>query len=98
MSFELPGRILEEHTARKNRLGLVRFGDTTRPVLLDLVPEAHVGDYVRVHVGFATELVTEEEAGRAYQQLPKNPLASTPELALEAEEAQPAALRRRKPR
>lgn len=42
MSFEIPGKILEEYTVRKNRLGLVQFGDTCRPIFLDLVPDAHV--------------------------------------------------------
>ena len=60
MSFEIPGKIVEEYTVRKNRLGLVQFGDTCRPIFLDLVPDAHVGDYVRVHVGFATERVNAE--------------------------------------
>jgi hydrogenase maturation factor len=36
-------------------------GQALRPVFLDLVPEAHAGDYVRVHVGFATERVRMDE-------------------------------------
>jgi hydrogenase assembly chaperone HypC/HupF len=98
MSFIVPGKILEEYNVRNNRLGLVRFGNTTRPIFLDLVPEAHIGDYVRVHVGFATECVSEEEAKRAYEQLTKNGHLSTAELDLEAEEALPASVRRLKPR
>jgi len=96
VSLEVPGKIVEEYTVKKNRLGLVQFGDTRRPIFLDLLPEAHVGDYVRVHVGFAIERVSEEEARRAYEQLGKR--EETPELALEADESAPAAERRRKPR
>ena len=58
MSFAVPGRIVEEYTVRNNRLGLVQFADTSRPIFLDLAPEARVGDYVRVHVGFAIERVS----------------------------------------
>ena len=40
-----------------------------RQTCLDLVPEASVGDYVLVHVGFAISLVDQEEAARSYQLL-----------------------------
>jgi hydrogenase expression/formation protein HypC len=36
---------------------------------LDFVPEAEVGDYVIVHVGFALSKVNAEEAQRTYQLL-----------------------------
>ncbi|HUA82514.1 MAG TPA: HypC/HybG/HupF family hydrogenase formation chaperone [Bryobacteraceae bacterium] len=96
MSVEVPGKILEEYAVRRNRLGLVEFGGTRRPIFLDLVPDAHVGDYVRVHVGFATERVSEAEALRAYQELAEH--EETAELALQADESTPDAARRRKPR
>lgn len=93
MSFEVPGKILEEYTVRNNRLGLVEFADTCRPIFLDLVPDAHVGDYVRVHVGFATERVSPAQALRAFAELNQNV-----EQMLEAEEALPETARRVKPR
>ncbi len=98
MSFAVPGKILEEYTVRRNRLGLVEFMDTTRPIFLDLVPEAHVGDYVRVHVGFATERVSEEDALRAYRELRESGHAASTEEALQEEEAGPATSRRQKQR
>ncbi len=98
MSFAVPGRIVEEYTVRRNRLGLVRFGDTSRPIILDLVPEAHVGDYVQVHVGFATERVSEQDAKRAYDQLGQSGGLKTAELDLQTEEALPATVRRQKQR
>lgn len=61
-----------------------------RPIFLDLVPDAHVGDYVRVEIGFATECVSEDEAERAYDQLRAN--------TLEFNESSPEAARRVKPR
>jgi hydrogenase expression/formation protein HypC len=91
MSFKPPGKILEEHDLKVRsvvgpRLGLVQFGGTTRPVILDLVPDAHVGDYVRVQVGFATEIVPEAEALREYAQLRDTGHMKDMEVDLEAEE------------
>ncbi|MBZ5605273.1 MAG: HypC/HybG/HupF family hydrogenase formation chaperone [Acidobacteriia bacterium] len=71
MCLAVPGKIVEESTVRKNRLGIVQFGGTKRPVFLDLVPEAHTGDYVLVHVGFAISKVDEDEAERTYKLLEK---------------------------
>ena len=96
MNFEVPGKILEEYTVRNNRLALVEFGDTRRPIFLDLVPNAHVGDYVRVHVGFATECVSAENALREYARLGAMGALKTAEVDLEAEEALPATTRRQK--
>jgi hydrogenase expression/formation protein HypC len=89
VSFAMPGKILEEYTVRNNRLGLVQFGETRRPIFLDLVPDAHVGDYVRVHVGFAVEQVDKSEAEEAYRQLAQHAKWKTAEAAPEAEKARP---------
>jgi len=96
MSIEVPGKILEVHTVRNNRLGLVDFGDTRRPIFLDLVPDASVGDYVTVHVGFATGRMTAEEAKSACAAFANH--GGNAELELELEEASPAMSRRQKPR
>ena len=96
MSFSVPGRIVEEYTLRKHRLGLVAFGETHRPVFLDLVTDAHVGDYVRVHVGFVTELVSADEAKRAYEQLAATGQLNTMDADLETEERLPETARRQK--
>jgi hydrogenase expression/formation protein HypC len=40
----------------------VEMGGMMRPVSLVLTPEAQVGDYVLVHVGFAISVVDEDEA------------------------------------
>lgn len=98
MSFEVPGKILEEYGVRNNRLGLVEFGDTRRPVILDLVPDAHVGDYVRVHVGFAVEKIAPEVAKAAYVQLGESGQLGTIDVDLEAEEKLPETARRQKHR
>jgi len=40
----------------------VDFGGVLREVCLDYVPEARIGDYCLVHVGFALNLLSEEDA------------------------------------
>ena len=69
MCLAVPGKILETKEENGSRLGRVQFGGITRLVQLDFVPEAGVGDYVIVHVGFALSKVDAEEAARTYQLL-----------------------------
>jgi hydrogenase expression/formation protein HypC len=69
MCLAVPGKILETKEENGSRLGRVQFGGITRLVQLDFVPEAEVGDYVIVHVGFALSKVNAEEAQRTYQLL-----------------------------
>ena len=45
-------------------MGRVDFGGITREIQLDFVPEAEVGDYVIVHVGFALNRLDADEAER----------------------------------
>ena len=47
----------------------VDFGGITREACLSYVPDARIGEYVLVHVGFAISKVDEEEASRTYQYL-----------------------------
>lgn len=47
----------------------VQFGGIVREVCLDFVPEASVGDYIMVHVGFAISRVDADEADRTYKLL-----------------------------
>jgi len=47
----------------------VQFGGIVRQVSLDFVPEAGLGDYVMVHVGFAISRVDADEAERTYKLL-----------------------------
>jgi hydrogenase expression/formation protein HypC len=43
-------------------MGKVDFGGIVREVCLAYVPEAGIGDYVIVHIGFAISQLDEEEA------------------------------------
>ena len=69
MCLAVPGKILETKEENGSRFGRVQFGGITREVQLDFVPEAGIGDYVIVHVGFALSKVNAEEAQRTYQLL-----------------------------
>lgn len=51
------------------RSGRVSFGGITKEVNLAYVPEARVGDYVIVHVGFALSVVDEAEARQTFEYL-----------------------------
>ncbi|HHS96291.1 MAG TPA: HypC/HybG/HupF family hydrogenase formation chaperone [Chloroflexi bacterium] len=62
MCLGIPGRIIEVDDTPLMRMGKVDFGGVVREVCLAYVPEAQVGDYVIVHVGFAISRVDEEEA------------------------------------
>ena len=69
MCLAIPGKILSSTVVNGIRLGRVQFGGITRETCLDFVPEASVGDYVIVHVGFAISRVDREVAERSYELL-----------------------------
>jgi len=69
MCLAIPGKILSSTVVDGVRVGRVQFGGITRETCLDFVPEASVGDYVIVHVGFAISRVDREEAERSYELL-----------------------------
>jgi len=69
MCLAVPGKILETKEENGSRLGRVQFGGITRLVQLDFVPEAGVGDYVIVHVGFALNRLDEDEAHKVFDYL-----------------------------
>ncbi len=65
MCLAIPGRLLSlSGGADLNRTGRVSFGGIIKEVNLGYVPEATVGDYVVVHVGFAISVLDEVEAQR----------------------------------
>jgi hydrogenase expression/formation protein HypC len=62
MCLAIPGKILEIHETDGLRMGRLDFGGAIREACLTYVPEAKVGDYAIVHVGFAINMLSEEEA------------------------------------
>jgi hydrogenase expression/formation protein HypC len=69
MCLAVPGKIISRQDTNGVQMGQVQFGGIVRQACLDFVPEAAVGDYVLVHVGFAISRVDREEAERTYQLL-----------------------------
>jgi len=67
MCLAVPGKVLQAQERNGSRIARVQFGGIVREVYLDFVPEAQVGDFVMVHVGFAISRVDAEEAHRTYQ-------------------------------
>lgn len=66
MCLAIPGKIAALEVKDGIRTGRVQFGGIGRQACLDFVPEAKVGDYVMVHVGFAISVVDKDEAQRTY--------------------------------
>lgn len=69
MCLGVPGKIVDCFTSQGLRMAKVEFGGIAREACLECVPEADVGDYVVVHVGFAISRIDEEEAARTYRLL-----------------------------
>lgn len=69
MCLGVPGKILEFFDTQGMRMAKVEFGGIVRDVCLQCLPEAVIGDYVIVHVGFAISKIDEAEAARTYQLL-----------------------------
>lgn len=70
MCLAVPGKIITIDEADKTfRNGRVNFGGIVKNVNLSYVPEARIGDYVVVHVGFALSIVDEAEAAQVFDYL-----------------------------
>jgi hydrogenase expression/formation protein HypC len=70
MCLAVPGKITSIHGEDPLlRTGKVNFGGIQKEVSLAYTPEAKVGDYVLVHVGFAISTVDEAEANRVFEYL-----------------------------
>ena len=62
MCLAVPGKILEIHESDGLPMGRLDFGGVVREACLAYVPQAKVGDYAIVHVGFAINMLSEAEA------------------------------------
>jgi hydrogenase expression/formation protein HypC len=70
MCLAVPGRLLDvSGDDPLLRLGRVDFGGVVKEINLAFAPEAEVGDYVLVHVGFAIAVIDEVEAHRVFEHL-----------------------------
>jgi hydrogenase expression/formation protein HypC len=62
MCLGIPGKIIEIYDANGLTMGKVDFGGVTREACLAYVPEAQIGDFTLIHVGFALSIISEQEA------------------------------------
>ena len=71
MCLAVPGRVVEivDDGDIAFRRGKVDFGGIRKEINLAYTPEAGVGNYVLVHVGFAISVIDESEAQRVFQYL-----------------------------
>ena len=69
MCLGVPGKIIELYEADGLKMGKVDFGGVLREACLEYVPEAGIGDYTVIHVGFAISLLSKEEAHASLEML-----------------------------
>ncbi len=69
MCLGVPGKIIETYQSGDLRMGKVDFGGVVREACLAYVPDAQVGDYTTIHVGFAISRLSEEEAQASLEAL-----------------------------
>jgi hydrogenase expression/formation protein HypC len=62
MCLGVPGKIVEINEKSGLQMAKVDFGGIFREACLEYVPEAQVGDYCIIHVGFAISLLSESDA------------------------------------
>ena len=62
MCLGVPAKIVDIYEINGLAMGKVDFGGVTQEVCLAYVPEAKMGQYAVIHVGFALNLLDEEEA------------------------------------
>lgn len=69
MCLAVPGKIISMTGEALEKTARVSFGGVIKEVNLAYVPEAQIGDYVIVHVGFALSTVDEAEAQQVFAYL-----------------------------
>lgn len=62
MCLGIPGKITEIYEKDSLPMAKIDFGGILKEACLAYTPEAKVGDYALIHVGFAISLMDEEEA------------------------------------
>jgi len=62
MCLGVPGKIVETYEKGGLPMAKVDFGGVFREACLSYVPEAQVGEYCIIHVGFAISVLSESDA------------------------------------
>lgn len=69
MCLGIPGKLIEVYQKDDLPMGKVEFGGILKEICLAFTPEAQVGQYVLVHVGFAISVIDEVEAQEVFSYL-----------------------------
>ncbi len=69
MCLAVPGKIESISGEDFGRIARVDFSGVKKEISLAYVPEANIGDYVLVHVGFAISKIDEAEARQVFEYL-----------------------------
>ena len=67
MCLAVPGRIVRVEERDDTLMAEVDFGGVRKDVCLEYIPDAAVGEYVVVHVGFAIQRLDETSATRTLE-------------------------------
>jgi hydrogenase expression/formation protein HypC len=78
MCLGIPGKVIEVFDRDGLPSAKVEFGGIVKEACLAYTPEAQVGDYVIVHVGFAISKVDESEAAEILSYLQQIDAMETP--------------------
>ncbi len=62
MCLAVPGKIIEIYQADGLKMAKIDFGGVTRQACLEYIPDAQVGEYTVIHVGFAISRLSAQEA------------------------------------
>ena len=73
MCLGVPGELTQIFHDQGVTMGRVSFSGIARRVCLELLPDARVGDFVLVHVGFALARMDADEARRLNELLDQLP-------------------------
>jgi hydrogenase expression/formation protein HypC len=80
MCLGIPAKITARSVVDGLPMGVVDFGGVRKEVCLAYVPDAKVGDYAVIHVGFAISRLDEDEALRTLEIIAAMPGAMAQEL------------------
>jgi hydrogenase expression/formation protein HypC len=69
MCLAVPGKIIEKYQVGDLPMGKVDFGGVVREACLAYVPDAQIGEYTVIHVGFAISRLSEEQARESLEAL-----------------------------
>ena len=62
MCLGIPAKVIELYETNGMKMAKVDFGGVVKEACMEYLPEAKLGDYTIVHVGFGLSILDEQEA------------------------------------